>query len=265
MALMNLRHSTFTFLATISLIAAPFVVLAKDPPSPGSPLAPVSSVAPSATPPSIDPKTVPLETEYTLAGGGEDGKRYLGNVALTRVTGETYVATWTLETNSLAGVAIRSGDVLSGGWAKKIADTNVITYVVKADGLEGKSVRADAKKIGTEILRPAGAEMASDLAGKYLIQTGKTPEGKKYGGSVVLTKVGDTSYTVKWVIGGSILHGVGLRLKREASDILTVAFPSTGTDYGAVQYVIGPDKKLKGTWMMSVNGLFTKGTEQSTQ
>lgn len=262
---MNLRYQTFTVLTSISLIAVPFVVLANKPPPPlSAPTQLMSSSAPSAAPVAIDPKTVPLESEYTLAGGGEDGKRYLGNVALTSVTGDTYVATWTLETNSLAGVAVRSGDVLSGGWAKKIADTNVVSYVVKADGLEGKSVKADAKKTGVEILRPVGTEMTTDLTGKYLIQTGKSPDGKKYGGSVVLTKVGDTSYTVKWVIGGSIIHGVGLRLKRDTSDVLTVAFPSTGTDYGAVQYVIGADKKIKGTWMMSVNGMFTKGTEQST-
>lgn len=217
-----------------------------------------------ASVPSIEAKNVVLPNEFSVAGGGDDGSRYLGKLSLSRVAWDSYAATWNFGAHGFSGVVIRDGEVLSAGWAKNASDINVLSYAVQADGLVGRVVKADSKKVGGELLKPATGVMTDDLVGKYL-QNGKGPDGKKYAGSVVISKVGEGTFTLKWVVGGSIIHGLGIRSKRENGDVLTVAFPSAASDYGARQYVIGADRKLRGTWIQSVSGILSSGTEQSTQ
>jgi hypothetical protein len=220
---------------------------------------------PPSTPPSagVDPKTVVIDGTFKLAGRGDDGAKYTGTLTLVRATGQLYTAKWVIGANTFSGTIYRDEELLSAGWAAKAADANLVTYLVRTDDLAGVLSKAVDKGVGSETLKPVVGAVPADLAGKYQV-AGKNADGSKYSGTAAVKKLGSNAWSFDWVLGGAKIGGLGLRTRIGTRDVVAVAYPDASKSFGALQYVIGRDKTLTGSWVQSIAGKVTTGTETAS-
>ncbi|NVO14230.1 MAG: hypothetical protein HXX10_09365 [Rhodoplanes sp.] len=105
------------------------------------------------------------------------------------------------------------------------------------------------------LVAPAGAESLT-LAKSYAV-AGTNPDGSSYGGSLAVQVISDTTYTVRWSIGGSTYTGFGMRM----NDTLSATYTLDGKP-GLVMYQLQDGGVLKGIWAVRGNDGF--GTETLT-
>ena len=99
---------------------------------------------------------------------------------------------------------------------------------------------------------PAQAETMT-LA-KHYTAAGKNPDGSKYSGSVDVTIISDTTFSIVWKIAGSTYKGFGMRM----NDSLAATYTLDG-EPGLVIYQARPDGTLGGLW--AVKGQDGSGSE----
>lgn len=105
------------------------------------------------------------------------------------------------------------------------------------------------------LVAPAGAETLT-LARSYAV-AGTNPDGSGYSGTLAVQVISDTTYTVRWSIGGSTYTGFGMRM----NDYLSATYTMDGKP-GLVMYQVQDGGGLKGIW--SVRGQNGSGTETLT-
>jgi hypothetical protein len=98
---------------------------------------------------------------------------------------------------------------------------------------------------------PAGAETLT-LANKYSA-TGSNPDGSKYTGTANVRVISESTFTIKWTIGGSTYEGFGMRM----NDSLAATYTIDG-EPGLVIYRVDGDG-LTGIW--AIRGHDKVGTE----
>jgi hypothetical protein len=101
---------------------------------------------------------------------------------------------------------------------------------------------------------PAGAEPLT-LASSY-DATGTNPNGSKYTGTASVKVISDSTFVIKWTIGGSTYEGFGMRL----NDSLAATYTIDG-EPGLVIYKVEGDG-LDGLW--AIRGHDGSGTEHLT-
>ncbi|MGI9608927.1 MAG: hypothetical protein ACR2NL_01395 [Acidimicrobiia bacterium] len=103
-----------------------------------------------------------------------------------------------------------------------------------------------------------GRDDQTGLAGTYTVN-GVDPTGREYSGTVVITSTGEDSYSLEWIITGSIVSGLGTQSGNELSVRWeTTAAVANGT--GSATYEIRPDGSMVGTRV--VDGIEGSGTEE---
>jgi len=204
---------------------------------------------------------VGIEGSFKIKGRGENDKNdYTGTAVISKIGGDMYNGTWKIGSNSFKGICFRDDDQLSCAWAVKTEGLGVVAYLVKDDGLDGVWFQTGGSKLGKEYLKPT-AKMNKKVHGAFNIAKGENPDGSKYSGTVAVDLVQDGVYTFKWVIGGTKIKGLGIRLTGGDDDVIATAF-ETGGDYGALQYKISDNgKELTGAWAQSLSGKISKGAE----
>jgi hypothetical protein len=101
---------------------------------------------------------------------------------------------------------------------------------------------------------PAHAETLS-LASSYKA-TGTNPDGSAYQGKVTVKLLSDSTFEIKWLIGGSTYDGFGMR----RNDTLAATYMIDGEPGLVVYHVDG--NGLDGLW--AVRGRNGNGTEHLT-
>lgn len=101
----------------------------------------------------------------------------------------------------------------------------------------------------------AGADSLT-LAPSYKA-AGKNPDGSAYTGTVTIKIISDTTYTVEWKIGDSVLKGFGMR----QGDTLAATYMLDGQP-GLVVYKVQQGGTLNGTW--AIKGESGSGSEVLT-
>ena len=101
------------------------------------------------------------------------------------------------------------------------------------------------------VASPAGAE-ALTLASKYNA-TGTNPDGSKYTGTASVKVISESTFAIKWTIGGSTYEGFGMRM----NDSLSATYMIDG-EPGLVIYRVDGDG-LTGIW--AIRGHDKVGTE----
>ena len=94
------------------------------------------------------------------------------------------------------------------------------------------------------------------LASSYKA-AGKNPDGSAYTGTVTLKVISDTTYTIEWKIGDSVLKGFGMR----QGDTLAATYMLDGQP-GLVMYKVQQGGTLSGTW--AIKGESGSGSEVLT-
>jgi hypothetical protein len=105
------------------------------------------------------------------------------------------------------------------------------------------------------LIAPAAADTLT-LAKSYDV-SGTNPDGSGYSGTLAVQVVSDTTYTVRWSIGGSTYTGFGMRM----NDYLAATYTMDGKP-GLVMYQVQDGGVLRGLW--SVRGQDQSGTETLT-
>lgn len=209
---------------------------------------------------------------YKLAGAGADGLKYTGTAVISKIGGDMYNGKWTIGETTFSGICFRDDDDLSCGWSDKVKDAHdlgVVAYLVKDDGLDGVWFEAGGTKLGNEFLSPKKTNAAT-LAGTYTITKGKNPDGSAYSGSCTvkqMTAVSKDAYDFAWNIGGTPIHGVGIRNSDAGQDdVISVGFSDAGGSFGALQYnVVKGGKVLAGSWVQLIGAKLSNGTETATK
>ena len=101
---------------------------------------------------------------------------------------------------------------------------------------------------------PAAAESLT-LASKY-DAVGTNPNGTKYRGTARVEVISDTTFTIKWSIGGSTYEGFGMRM----NDVLAATY-MIGDEPGLVIYKVDGNG-LNGLW--AIRGHDGSGSERLT-
>ncbi len=86
---------------------------------------------------------------------------------------------------------------------------------------------------------------------------GKNPDGSAYTGTVTIKVISDTTYTIEWKIGSSVLKGFGMR----QGDTLAATYMLDGQP-GLVMYKVQEGGTLSGTW--AIKGESGSGSETLT-
>ena len=185
------------------------------------------------------------------------------------IGGDMFNATWSIGQKQWSGVAFRDGNVLSSAWSAKANDANVMAYLVTSSGLDGVWFEAGGTKLGNEYLSPKGRALtATSLAGDYTIARGKNPDGSSYSGTAKITRNAGSAaevYLIDWTLGTAHTAGVCLRSSvAGTADVLTCGFADSGTEFGALSYVVSGDGSLAGRWVQSVAGKVATGAENAT-
>lgn len=174
-----------------------------------------------------------------LRARNPDGTTYRGEVNIAP-KGAYYKLLWEIAgSESISGVALRTGDVLGAGWSRG-AGYGVAVYRVVGGKLLGRWASFNSfDQLGTEEL-----EGPDGLNGTYTITRGSNPDtGKPYGGTVQITPVGEV-YKVAWKLDdGSSVGGVGL----VEQDTLVVGFSVAGNAGVTAYTVVGGE--LRGRWV----------------
>jgi hypothetical protein len=87
---------------------------------------------------------------------------------------------------------------------------------------------------------------------------GTSFDGSPYEGTLTVDIVSDTTYTVEWTIGATVLNGFGMRM----NDTLSAAYTLADGTPGLVMYEVGDDGVLEGIW--TIPGESGVGTETLT-
>lgn len=101
------------------------------------------------------------------------------------------------------------------------------------------------------------ASAQADPSGKYSVSGTNPDDGKKYTGTVEVTRTGET-YSVVWRIGNDVFNGTAIAGYIEVGNyvagaatvddtILSVAY-SSGNSYGLAVYVQQSDGAWEGVW-----------------
>jgi len=93
------------------------------------------------------------------------------------------------------------------------------------------------------------------LASKYEA-VGTNPDGSKYRGTALVRVISDTTFKIKWSIGGSTIEGFGMRM----GDTLAATYTIDG-EPGLVIYRVDGNG-LNGLW--AIRGHNGNGTERLT-
>ena len=104
------------------------------------------------------------------------------------------------------------------------------------------------------IALPASAETLT-LASTYDV-VGTNPDGSKYRGTANVEVVSNSTFTIKWLIGGSTIEGFGMRM----NDSLAATYRING-EPGLVIYKV-EGNGLDGLW--AIRGHNGNGTEHLT-
>jgi hypothetical protein len=104
------------------------------------------------------------------------------------------------------------------------------------------------------ITLPAGAETLT-LASKYDV-VGTNPDGSKYKGTADVEVISNSTFTIKWSIGTSMIEGFGMRM----NDSLDATYQING-EPGLVIYRVDGNG-LDGLW--AIRGHNGSGTEHLT-
>jgi hypothetical protein len=99
---------------------------------------------------------------------------------------------------------------------------------------------------------PAGAADKLTLASRY-DATGTNPDGSRYTGTASVKVISESTFTIKWIIGGSTYEGFGMRL----NDSLAATYTING-EPGLIIYNVNGDG-LTGVW--AIRGHDRVGTE----
>ncbi len=195
-----------------------------------------------------------LAGKYTIksATNPSGGPGYSGSVDMTKGNG-FYNLAWAIKGSAAYnGVALQDGDNLGVGWGRG-GDFGVVVYKINGGKLTGKWAAHASSGVGTEDL-----EGPATLGGAYKITKAATPEGKSYGGDVVIAQKGDT-YLVTWKLaGGETYDGAAIK----EGDRLIVGWGRGGKGAGVVSYTVN-GSQLDGKWATPAGGPL--GTEILTK
>ena len=106
----------------------------------------------------------------------------------------------------------------------------------------------------TVLAFPAGAQSLT-LAPKYDV-AGTNADGSKYTGTATVEVISSTTFTIKWLIGGAVVQGFGMRM----NDTLAATYTIDG-EPGLVIYKV-EGNGLDGLW--AIRGHNGNGTEHLT-
>jgi hypothetical protein len=105
-----------------------------------------------------------------------------------------------------------------------------------------------------DIALTAAAETLA-LASTYAV-TGTNPDGSKYNGTAQVKVISSSTFTIKWLIGGSTIDGFGLRM----NDALAATYSINGQPGLVIYKLEGND--FDGLW--AIRGHNGNGTEHLT-
>jgi hypothetical protein len=108
------------------------------------------------------------------------------------------------------------------------------------------------------LLLPGSDRASADsmtLASRYDV-SGTNPDGSQYKGKADVEVISKTTFTIKWMIGGSIYEGFGMRM----NDTLAATYTING-EPGLVIYRVDGNG-LDGLW--AIRGHNRNGTEHLT-
>ena len=94
------------------------------------------------------------------------------------------------------------------------------------------------------------------LASSYKA-VGKNPDGSAYEASVAVKIISDTTFSIQWKIGDSVIKGFGMRM----NDTLSATYMLEG-EPGLVIYKVQSDGTLAGIW--AIKGQSGNGSETLT-
>jgi hypothetical protein len=195
-----------------------------------------------------------LSGSWGVAGKTQDGKKYKGTAAISKIGGSMYKATWTIAGEKQQGIAFKDGNVLSCGWSPK-HDLGVAAYLVKKGVLDGVWFEEQHTSLGNEILKgPAG----DTVSGLYTITKGEMPgTKKKYDGTVDISMYKSGVFKITTRSGTAVIKGLGLRSNHfpgSDTDVLSTGF-NDGGDAGVLQYIIYEGgKTMVGHWALPGKG-----------
>jgi hypothetical protein len=94
------------------------------------------------------------------------------------------------------------------------------------------------------------------LAPKYDV-VGTNPDGSKYAGTATIEVNSDTTFTIRWDTGSSVLEGFGMRTSDSVAATYTIESAP-----GLIIYKVDDSGVLNGLW--SIRGRDGTGTERLT-
>jgi len=86
---------------------------------------------------------------------------------------------------------------------------------------------------------------------------GRNPDGSQYSGTVTVSVISNTTYTIEWKISGEIYKGFGMRM----NDALAATYTING-EPGLVIYKVDDQGAMRGVW--AVRGANGSGMEVLT-
>jgi hypothetical protein len=89
-------------------------------------------------------------------------------------------------------------------------------------------------------------------------EVGTNPDGSKYTGTATVEVISDTTFLIKWKIGGTLYSGFGMR----RGDTLAGDLPGQ-RPAGLIMSTVGDGGVLNGNW--SIRGKDGNGTDRQTQ
>ena len=104
-------------------------------------------------------------------------------------------------------------------------------------------------------IAPASADTLK-LASTY-DETGTNADGSKYTGTATVEVISDTTFLIKWKIGGTLYSGFGMRRGNQ----LAATYQVNGKP-GLIMYTVGDGGVLEGNW--SIRGEDGNGTDRLT-
>lgn len=107
------------------------------------------------------------------------------------------------------------------------------------------------------VAMPAWAAGEKLLLAPTYDDAGTNPNGSRYTGVVNIEVISDTTFSIRWKIGGDTINGFGMRM----NDTLAATYLLNGQP-GLVIYKVGEGGVLSGLW--SIRGQNGSGTETLT-
>jgi len=181
-------------------------------------------------------------TAYQMKCETKGGAMVTGTVNLKKIGGEMYTATRVVGGATQRLVCLRAGSDLSCARSDK-TNVQLYTYLVQPPAMSGPSFSMGDLATGSETLTNTNPK--STFGGVYGV-SGKSGGGQSYTGTAYVDMLPVASYalTIKWVLSGTTVVGVGLRNAQVGEpDLVSVAESTTGTVVAAMQLSISVDGK----------------------